>query len=112
MHGPRYIWITGVPLVWLVVVCFTAGWQKIFADAPALGFLAQANALDAGPHTAVTSQLVFNARLDAAVTAVFLVLVAAILIDSVRVWIGVLAGGRKPKTTETPFVLSHLPEEA
>src|SRR5579884_1656726 len=112
MHGAKYMWVTGIPLVWLVVVCFTAGWQKIFADAPALGFLAQARALQAGPQSAVTPQLVFNARLDAGVTAVFLVLVAAILIDSARVWIAVLAGNRKPATTETPFVLSALPEEA
>ena len=111
-HGARYRWITCGPLVWLVTVCFTAGWQKIFSDAPALGFLAQAAALEAGPHTAITAELVFNARLDAAITGVFLVLVAAILIDSVRVWIRALAGERKPATTETPFVLSTFAEGA
>src|SRR6202007_1649417 len=31
MHGARYMWVTCVPLVWLVVVCFVAGWQKIFS---------------------------------------------------------------------------------
>ena len=111
-HGARYMWITCVPLAWLVIVCFTAGWQKIFADSPALGFLAQAAALEAGAHTALTAQLAFNARLDAAVTGVFLVLVAAILIDSVRVWVRVLGGEKATRTTETPFVLSTLAEEA
>ena len=111
-HGARYMWITCVPLSWLVVVCFTAGWQKIFAESPALGFLAQAAALEAGSRTAITAQLAFNARLDAAVTGVFLVLVAAILIDSIRVWVGVLGGARATRTTETPFVLSTLAEEA
>jgi carbon starvation protein len=111
-HGVRYMWITCVPLAWLVIVCFTAGWQKIFADSPALGFLAQAAALEAGAHTALTAQLAFNARLDAAVTGVFLALVAAILIDSVRVWVGVLGGVKATRTTETPFVLSTLAEEA
>jgi carbon starvation protein len=111
-HGARYMWITCVPLTWLVVVCFTAGWQKIFADAPSLGFLAQAAAIEAGPHTAISAQLAFNARLDAAVTGVFLVLVAAILIDSVRVWVGVLGGAASMRTTETPFIPSSLPEEA
>jgi carbon starvation protein len=33
----------------LVVVCFVAGWQKIFSPLPALGFLAQADQLAAGP---------------------------------------------------------------
>jgi carbon starvation protein len=111
MHGARYMWVTCVPLVWLVVVCFVAGWQKIFSPIPALGFLAQADQLAAGVQTATTATLVFNARVDAAVTAIFLVLVATILIDSIRVWIGVLGGTRASQTTETPFVPSHLAEE-
>src|SRR6185295_11404921 len=104
----RYMWITCVPLAWLVVVCFTAGWQKIFSPLPALGFLAQADALAAGAQTASTGALIFNARLDAAVTGIFLVLVATILIDSVRVWIGILGGSRTAKSTETPFVPTQL----
>ena len=52
MHGAKYMWITCVPLVWLVVVCFTAGWQKIFSPLPALGFLAQADKLEAALQSA------------------------------------------------------------
>jgi len=111
MHGAKFMWVTCVPLVWLVAVCFTAGWQKIFSPLPALGFLAQADQLAAGPQTAVTATLVFNARLDAAVTGIFLVLVATILIDSVRVWAGILGGRRTAKSTETPFVPTRLAEE-
>jgi carbon starvation protein len=110
-HGARFMWVTAVPLVWLVVVCFTAGWQKIFSPLPALGFLAQADQLAAGPQTSSTAALIINARLDAAVTGIFLVLVATILIDSVRVWAGILGGTREAKTTETPFVPSALAEE-
>ena len=110
-HRARYMWVTLVPLSWLVVVCFVAGWQKIFSPLPALGFLAQADQLAAGPQTSSTAALVFNARLDAAVTGIFLVLVATILVDSIRVWIGVLGGTRTSKTTETPFVPSQLAEE-
>jgi carbon starvation protein len=111
MHGARYMWVTSVPLVWLVVVCFVAGWQKIFSPLPALGFLAQADQLAAGPQSSSTAALIFNARLDAAVTGIFLILVATILIDSIRVWIGILGGTQQAKTTETPFVPSHLAEE-
>ncbi|MFM2126044.1 MAG: hypothetical protein RL328_2495 [Acidobacteriota bacterium] len=111
MHKARYMWITCVPLVWLVVVCFAAGWQKIFSPVPAIGFLAQANQLAAGPQVPSTATLVFNARLDAAVTGVFLVLVALILIDSVRVWIGILNGTKQATSTETPFVPTKLAEE-
>jgi len=112
MYRARYMWITCVPLAWLTVVCFTAGWQKIFDSAPALGFLAQADALSKGPQTSATAALIFNARLDAGVTAVFMILVAIILVDSIRVWTGILSGNRKATSTETPFVLTRLPEEA
>ena len=61
MHGTKYMWITCVPLVWLVIVCFTAGWQKIFSPLPAVGFLAQANLLAAGPQGPTTATLIFNA---------------------------------------------------
>ena len=112
MHGWKYMWVTCVPLAWLVVVCFTAGWQKIFSDSPALGFLAQADLLAHGPQSAAVAAQIFNNRLDAAVTAVFLVLVAAIVIDSVRVWVTVLGGTKKPVSTESPFVLTAIGEEA
>jgi carbon starvation protein len=111
MHGTKYMWITCVPLAWLVVVCFTAGWQKMFSPLPALGFLAQADALAAGPQGPTTATLIFNARLDAAVTGVFLFLVALILLDSIRVWIGILNGSKSAKTTETPFIPTKLAEE-
>jgi carbon starvation protein len=94
-----------------VIVCFTAGWQKIFSPLPAVGFLAQANQLANGPQGPTTATLVFNARLDAAVTGVFLILVAVILADSVRVWAGILNGSRTAKSTETPFLPTKLAEE-
>jgi carbon starvation protein len=111
MHRAKYMWITCVPLAWLVIVCFTAGWQKIFSPLPAVGFLAQANQLANGPQGPTTATLVFNARLDAAVTGVFLILVAVILADSVRVWAGILNGSRTAKSTETPFLPTKLAEE-
>jgi carbon starvation protein len=111
MHGAKYMWITCVPLVWLVIVTFTAGWQKVFSPLPAVGFLAQADKLAAGPQTAVTATLIFNARLDAAVCGIFMVLVATILIDSLRIWTGILQGTRQAHSSETPFVLSQLQAE-
>jgi carbon starvation protein len=119
MHRARYIWITGVPLVWLVIVTFTASWQKIFSPVPRIGFLAQTGQLEAALRSgaiaankiAPTQALIFNARLDAAVCGVFLILVAVILIDSLRLWAGILRGTRTSKVVESPFVLSHLAEE-
>ncbi|HET8549026.1 MAG TPA: carbon starvation CstA family protein, partial [Bryobacteraceae bacterium] len=120
MHGARFMWITCLPLSWLVVVTYTASWQKLFSPAPRIGFLAQADqlerALAAGGQTsaqiAAINAQIFNARLDAVVCAIFVVLVTTILIDSIRVWAGVLRGTRQARSTETPFVLSQLrPEE-
>ncbi len=119
MHGARFLWITSVPLGWLLVVTFSAAWQKIFSPIPAIGFLAQAgkleNALRTGALTAAkaaeTRTLIFNARLDAAVCGIFLVLVATILLDSVRVWVGILRGSREATVREAPFVLSQLRAE-
>jgi carbon starvation protein len=112
MHGAKYAWITFAPLVWLMAVTFTAGWQKIFSPLPAVGFLAQADQLAAaGAASPATRILIFNARLDAAVCGILMVLVTVILIDSARVWVGVLRGTRDARVSESPFVPSRLQAE-
>jgi carbon starvation protein len=116
MHGAKYMWITCVPLVWLVSATFTAAWQKIFSPVPAIGFLAQAERLEASlragtANAAATETLIFNARLDAVVCGLFMVLVAVILIDSIRVWAGILSGTREARVNESPFVLTELRAE-
>ncbi|MGE5647978.1 MAG: carbon starvation CstA family protein [Acidobacteriota bacterium] len=108
MHRARYMWITAVPLVWLVIVTFTGAWLKIFSDQPRLGFLAHAAELERLPRTAETARLIFNDRLDAALCGIFLVLVATILVDSIRVWVGILRGTREARVNEAPFVASAL----
>ena len=113
-----YEW-DGLPLIWLVTVTFTAAWQKIFSPAPRIGFLAQADQLEAalrsgsitGERIASTGTLIFNARLDAVVCGVFMLLVAVILVDSARIWAGILRGTRDAQIVEAPFVLSHLSAE-
>jgi carbon starvation protein len=117
MHRLKYLWITCLPLAWLVAVTFTAAWQKIFSPVPAIGFLAQAARLEAAlragtaADAATARTLIFNARLDAAVCGLLLALVAAILIDSVRVWAGILRGVREAQVHEAPFVASQLRAE-
>jgi carbon starvation protein len=119
MHRARYLWITAVPLAWLVVVTFTAGYQKIFSDQPRVGFLSEAShlqgAIDAGSiaagKIAEAQSQIFNDRLDAAVCGMFLIMVALILVDSVRVWLRILSGTRESKVDEAPFVLSQLQTE-
>ena len=113
-HGLKYVWITGLPLAWLLTVTFTAGLQKIFSPAPAVGFWAQAERLSAALRSgavadaAVTGTLIFNARLDAVVCGALLVLVAAILFDSLRAWIGIVRRTSTTTLSEAPFVPSQL----
>jgi carbon starvation protein len=112
MHGAKFMWITCAPLAWLVTVTFSAAWQKIFSPVPAIGFLAQAARLSAGPQTSATATLIFNARLDAALCGLLMAMVAVILADSLRVWYGILRGTREARVLEAPFVPSELrPEE-
>jgi carbon starvation protein len=111
MHRTRYAAVTLAPLIWLVAVTFTASWQKIFDQSPRIGFLAQARALAAGPATSATGRLIFNNRLDAAVTAGLVLMVTMVLMESARQWFGILSGQRDARVKETPFVMTRLAEE-
>jgi carbon starvation protein len=111
MHRAHYAAVTLVPLAWLVAVTFTASWHKVLDPNPRVGFLAQASALAAGPATSATARLIFNNRLDAGVTAVLVVMVALVLTESIRQWIGVLSGREEARVKETPFVTTRLAEE-
>ncbi|HYM10309.1 MAG TPA: carbon starvation CstA family protein [Bryobacterales bacterium] len=120
MHRSKYMWITCLPMVWLLAVTMTASCQKIFSPAPRIGFLAAADAMAArvaagqipADRLAETQTLIFNNRLDAAVCAIFAVMVLLIVVDSIRVWTGILRGTREARSLETPFVPSQLrPEE-
>lgn len=115
MHGLKYVWITVGPLLWILSVTFTAGMQKIFSPLPRLGFLARAEQLQAQLATmtnaaqiAQTERLIFNERLDAVICGLFLLMVAAVVADSLRVWSGIVSGRREVRLNEAPFVLTQL----
>jgi carbon starvation protein len=105
---PRHAVITLVPLTWLLTVTMTAGSQKIWHDDRRIGFLAQAEhlarQLAAGAipaeKVAETQILIFNNRLDAAVTGLFMVLVAVVVLDAARVWWRTLRPGGAAPTAE------------
>ncbi|MGA8214994.1 MAG: carbon starvation CstA family protein, partial [Candidatus Sulfotelmatobacter sp.] len=113
MHRAKYAAVTLVPLAWLVAVTFTASWHKLFDPNPRVGFLAQAQALAAGPTpmSGATAQLIFNNRLDAAVTGVLVIMVTLVLVESLRQWWGVLSGAKEAQMKESPFVRTRLVEE-
>jgi carbon starvation protein len=91
---PIHALTTALPLTWLLAVTMTAGWQKIFAADPRLGFLAQAAQLAEqvasggipAEKLRSTQILIFNNQLDAAVTGLFMILVVVVVGDAARVW--------------------------
>jgi carbon starvation protein len=119
MHRSRFLWMTCLPLLWLVTVTFTASYQKIFSPNPRIGFLSQAQLLEEQiqigdfPVAKIEEMrtLIFNARLDAVVCGVFILLVSTILADSVWKWVGMLRGTREAKVSESPFVITELRSE-
>jgi carbon starvation protein len=112
MGKARYAAVTLVPLACLVSVTFTASWEKIFDPNPRIGFLAHARQLAAAaaPPPGI-SRLIFNDRLDATVTGVLMLMVALILLQSLALWWGVLAGRKTVRVQESPFVPSRFATE-
>jgi carbon starvation protein len=111
MGRARYAWCTLAPLAWLLAVTMSAGWMKLFSADPRLGFLAAAGdfakKISAGGDATQLAQwerLLFNSRINAFVTASFLVLVAVVVIANARVWWRLLVGKPAPKSTEEPYV--------
>jgi len=90
----KYAWTTLAPLVWVLAIAMTAGYQKIFSADLRIGFLAEAaqrsRRLAAGglPAEEVMKleRLIFNDYLDAAITGFFMVLVVVVVADSARAW--------------------------
>jgi len=112
MKRQRYIWVTLVPALWLLICTTTAGLIKLFDPNPAVGFLALAKkysaALDAGQVLAPAKDVgqmqhvIFNAYTNATLTVLFLVVVFSVLFFAIKV--GVAALGKKERSDkETPF---------
>ena len=118
MKRQRYIWVTMLPAVWLLICTTTAGFIKLFDANPAVGFLALANkystALDAGQVIAPAKNIdqmqhvIINAYTNAGLTVLFLFVVFSILFYALKV--GIAAWGTKERTDkEAPF--QAMPQE-
>jgi len=100
MKRERYAWVTIVPTLWLLVCTLTAGLQKIFSAAPAIGFVAHARLFgDAaaagkilGPAKTMEEmhRVIVNDYVDATMTALFVAVVLAMMVYGViairRAW--------------------------
>lgn len=94
MKRQRYAWVTILPTIWLVACTLTAGLQKIFHPDPRIGFLAHAErysqaaakgeVLAPAKSAGEMSQIIFNDRIDAALAAIFVLVVLAIIGYGIR----------------------------
>ncbi|WP_041119957.1 carbon starvation CstA family protein [Pseudomonas protegens] len=112
MKRQRYIWVTLLPAVWLLICTTTAGFIKLFDANPAIGFLAlakkysdaMANGQIIAPAKDITQMqhVIFNAYTNATLTALFLLVVFSILFYALKV--GIAAWGSKERTDkESPY---------
>ncbi|WP_045764555.1 carbon starvation CstA family protein [Xanthomonas albilineans] len=109
----RYAWVTLIPALWLLLCTTCAGLIKLFDADPTQGFLTQAHkfrdAIASGTLTAPATsmaqmqQIVTNAYVNAGLTVLFLCVVFAILIYSIKT---ILAARHNPQRSdrETPYV--------
>jgi carbon starvation protein len=108
----RWLWTTFIPMAWLVLVTMTASYQKIFHPNPRIGFLAQARTLSEQlasgsflqDYALVTHRLIFNNRLDAAVTFVLALIILVLLAEAISHWLSTLLGRRVVELHEAPYV--------
>jgi len=107
----RFAWVTGLPLVWLIVITSTAAWEKITSSDIRVGFFAAANdmatKLVAGvlppEKAAVASQLIFNQHLDAWLTVFFVIVLWVVVLDMLRVIVQSYFGKAVLATSEVAY---------
>ena len=133
-RSPWLASVTLIPLTWLLTVTLSAGAIKVWDQNPRIGFLAAARAASAklpaleqtlsvaqttsdAPAIAAAAKAVKNARtvrfnntIDAGVTGIFMALVGAIVLFSVREWLRLLTKNKAPTLSETAPVF--LPASA
>ena len=111
MGKARFLFATLVPLLFMCVVTFSAGYIKIFSPDPNLGLLASARSAiaksvqlaDADAAAVLVRQAAMY-RVDIIVAATFLVLVLLIVIGSAAEWYRLLAGRKRVELHEAAFV--------
>ena len=107
MGKARYAWVTLGPLAFLTTVTFTAGLMKLFSP-KAAGFLPElakrTASIEAGTAPANVGRIIFNLRVDIAITSFFLVAVGLIVAASIVEWVRLLRGTKPIVLRESEFV--------
>jgi len=111
----RWIWVTLLPMAWLVTITMTASYQKIFDANPRIGFLAYARTLATqiaagkipAEKIAETQRLIFNQRLDAAVTGVLAAMILVLILEALAHWYAMLSRRKESVLHESPYIATR-----
>jgi len=111
----RWIWVTLLPMAWLVTITMTASYQKIFDANPRIGFLSFANGLAAqiaagkipAEKIAETQRLIFNQRLDAAVTGILAAMILVLIFEALVHWYSILSRRTQPVLHESAYIATR-----
>ncbi len=117
MKRERYLWVTAVPMVWLLICTLTAGWQKVFSSDPRLGFLAhahkfgdalaQSQVLAPAKSIADMQRIVQNDYVDASLALFFVaVMVLTLLFGARAAWKA--RRSEHPTALEAPYVAAPI----
>jgi carbon starvation protein len=106
----RFVWVPGIPAIWLIVCTLAAGWAKLSGP---ISFTAAANKyadalrngqlLAPAKTSAAMQQIVTNNRVDMAMTAIFMVLVVAMTLFCLRALVKAWQTNH-PTANEEPYV--------
>jgi carbon starvation protein len=105
----RYAWVTAAPMAALAVITTVASYQKLFSADPRVGFLAGADSLAeklaagklVGPMAEAAPKLIFNQRLDAALTVFFVIVLWTVIAEAMRLSWRHQHGRAVPPSTES-----------
>jgi carbon starvation protein len=94
MKRQAYAWVSALPAAWLLICTLYAGSLKVASSDPAVGFLAHASRFQGaladgkllGPAKSLQDMqaIIFNDRVDAGLTLVFMLVVLSILAYGIR----------------------------
>lgn len=101
MKKERFLWVTLVPTVWLLIVTLVGGWEKLFDANPKISFLTHAHkfataaangeVLAPAKNLGQMQQIIFNDYVDATLTGLFMAVVLGMVFFGIRAGLKALA---------------------
>ncbi len=114
----RYIWVTAIPLAWLMLVTSTAALEKIFSSDVRIGYLAAARDWSAklgsgmldSEKALVAGKMIFNQYVLTALTSFFLIILWVVVLDMIRMCVYYKTGKDMLPSSEIPYIRNKVAE--